>query len=153
MHCLLEGLVKFHCLQALKLTETATKNVPTRPPAFSWSFAIPSLADEVSEEPQQWPESDIKDVQKIHAALIAEIWDEESDDVAVNPEVRSSAQLEQYLARRAYRPLAFVLADVGALSTPGGRGGKVRKADMAKALVEWVSILEMVTTVYVTYVV
>ena len=148
MHCLLEGLVKFHCLQVLRLTEMAANNVPSRPPAFSWPFAIPSLTDEANNESQQWSENDVKDIQKIHTALTAEICNE--NDVAVNPEVRSRTQLEQYLTKRAYRPLAFVLADVGALSTPGGRGGKVRKADMAKALAEWVSILETIQK-HVTY--
>ena len=111
-------------------------SIPAHPPAFSWPFSLPSLSDEVSDESQPWSENEVKDVQKIHAALTAEIWDE--DDVAVDPEVRSPAQLQQYLIKRTYRPLAFVTADVGVESAPGGRGGKVRKEDMAKALVKWV---------------
>ena len=135
MHCLLEGLVKFHCLQALGLTAAAANSVPAHPPAFSWQFALPSLA-EPTDGSQPWSEKELKDVEKIHAALTAELSEEQ--DIAVDPAVRSLSQLEKALERQTLRTLEFVLEDVGLKASGGGRGGKVRKADIAHALVQWV---------------
>ena len=50
MHCLLEGLVKFHCLQALQLTEAAANAKPVRPPAFTFPFSTPDDADDSDED-------------------------------------------------------------------------------------------------------
>ena len=136
MHCLLEGLVKFHCLRVLGLTEIAVKNAPVHPPAFSWTFTLPSLTTRPSNGSDPWSEKEVKEVEKIHSALTAELCDDPS--LAVDPGVRSLAQLKDYLARQTFRPLAFVMADVGVDTTSGGRGGKVRKIDIADALVQWV---------------
>ena len=135
MHCLLEGLVKFHCLQALGLTAAAANNIPTHPPAFSWPFTLPSLS-EATDVSQPWSEKDVKDIEKVQAALTAELCDE--DDIAVDPAVRSSSQLEKFLERHIHRSLEFVLSDVGGKADGGGRGGKARKIDIAHALVQWV---------------
>lgn len=139
MHCLLEGLVKFHCLQVLRLTEAAAKNVPAHPPAFSWTFALPSLMDQPTDRTDPWSEKEVKEVQKIHAALTAELCQEPS--LAVDPGIRSEIQLEEYLTRQTSRPLAFVLDDVGQNATGSGRGGKILKVDIAHALVQWVCLL------------
>lgn len=137
MHCLLEGLVKFHCVRALRLTEAAVKNTPARPPAFSWPFNSPSLTDEPTDESQCWSEKEVKEVDKIHTALTAQLCDDPTVTLP-NLGVRTPAQLEDYLVRLTSRPLAFVVKDVGVDVAGGGRAGKVRKSDMAQALVEWV---------------
>ncbi|PIL27307.1 hypothetical protein GSI_10454 [Ganoderma sinense ZZ0214-1] len=88
------------------------------------------------DESQPWSEKEVKEVDKIHSALTAELCD---DPTVVIPDlgVRTPAQLEDYLARITSRPLAFVVKDIGTDVTGGGRAGKVRKADMARALVDW----------------
>ncbi|KAI0740301.1 hypothetical protein C8Q76DRAFT_609410, partial [Earliella scabrosa] len=101
MHCLLEGLVKFHCLQALRLTEKdALTNV--RPPAFAWDFTLP---DKVGKNggASEWTEKEIKDIEKIHLALVSELQEEEAPGKGDID--RFAAQLERYLAKRGHRPL------------------------------------------------
>lgn len=45
MHCLLEGLIKFHVVQALGLTDAATTINSRLPPAFEQKFLYPDEAD------------------------------------------------------------------------------------------------------------
>jgi hypothetical protein len=59
MHCLLEGLVKYHYLEALRLTDLAVKTTPKPPPAFHYEFSEPEVTDEVlvstvNEQNVQW---------------------------------------------------------------------------------------------------
>lgn len=157
MHCLLEGLVKFHCLSVLHLTEAAAHARSVRPPAFAWGFHRPDVSAAISVQPAgtvtdeadarlpQWTEKDLKGLSQIHAALTAELCDE---DQVEEPGVRSASVLQKYLAKCLYRHLVYVLEDLELTASPSSGRTRVFKEDIARALVQWVSLLHVLVSKY-----
>ena len=161
MHCLLEGLVKFHCTRALQLHGAAVYSDPARPPAFVWEFGMPDAVgddadshgaqDEVQEDipdtvvdrdadavlEQSWSEKELKDLRNIHAALTAELCDD--DEPAPGRGIRSPTGLQSYLSKCLLRCLAYVQLDLQVDVVPSGNRTRVTKADIAQSLMEWVS--------------
>ena len=164
MHCLLEGVIKFHCLHALELTDTAAHAKPARLPAFSWTFSRPDIFDDepltnADEAPtvaiatdslaevdravedglaasDRWSQKELKDLNRIHRALTSELQD---DGEVIEPSIRSPSGLQSYLANCLRHPLAYILEDVHGVAIPSGSRGRVTKVDIAHALVQWVS--------------
>ena len=140
MHCLLEGLVKFHCLRALQIQESVVYSNPRHPPAFVWDFKLPiTTSHEVNDREEvdegAWSEKELKDLHKIHVALTAELCTE----VGVpEPGVYTPTSLELYLARRLSRSLTYVQSDLGVTPSGSGSSSRVTKADISRSLVEWV---------------
>ena len=145
MHCLLEGLVKFHCLRALQLQESAVYSDPGHPPAFVWDFKlpVPHEADDRARgeaDDGAWSEKELKDLHQVHVALTAELC---AEDVSPEPGVRTPSSLRTYLTKRLTRSLTYVQADLGVSVSASGSNSRVTKADIARSLVQWVSYLSI----------
>ena len=102
MHCLLKGLVKFHCLRTLQIQESVIYSNPRHPPAFVWDFKLPIMTlHEVNDckevDKGAWSEKELKDLHKIHVALTAELYTEVG---MPEPGVYIPISLELYLVQR-----------------------------------------------------
>jgi hypothetical protein len=159
MHALLEGLAKFHYLNALCFTDVGAKAKPPNSPAFSWRFSVPDLVDEplvdvvgagdfqedfapeTSRPESAWNKKQYNQVLSIHSALTAELStsaDGVPSDEGQTETRRTAAELEAYLEKRLAKALDFVLKDLHLTAVSQRPGRKPIKQDIARALVEWV---------------
>lgn len=147
MHCLLEGLVKFHVLDALGLSERDAPVDSRVPPAISYKFAWPGDSgvggdedhepdvnnQEAEEEIPGWTANELKSLQLIHRNLMAAL---SSDTGNSDADVRTPTDLEGYLSGRHLHALQFVAQDVGIWAP----SQQATRRELAVALTEWVSL-------------
>ena len=102
MHCLLEGLVKFHCLRTLQIQESIIYSNLRHLPVFVWDFKLPIMTSHKVNDRKEidkgaCSEKELKDLHKIHIALTVELCTEVS---MLEPRMYTPILLELYLAQR-----------------------------------------------------
>jgi hypothetical protein len=158
MHCLFEGLAKFHFITILGL---ATPDDRKARMAFVWSFGVPEAVDEESDDDDmsdvvgqvdyvadvprttvvKWSRKQVKDVQKVHNTLRHPLRDVDHSEGLTEEELR------RRLMQRLVQSLRFVANDLGCEVTPSGSRGVVGKADYVAALIGWVSYSLIFTSI------
>jgi hypothetical protein len=123
MHCILEVLVQCHCRDVLGLTAASAREKMPVQPAFSYDFSVaePGLTTLTQKE--------IKQVTQIQTLLVAPIDIDENQDIAME-------HLSSKLLQKNSSALKFVCNDLDCLPVLS----RVRKANYATALVNWVSL-------------
>ena len=137
MHCLLEGIVHYHCRKVLKIDMKASKEKPPSPAAFSnpWKQYSPLI-------PLQFHvrnSDEIKQISEIHRLLVRPL----SNSSVVsekNTDVLDQTKLLARLLTKNKAPLQFVCYSLDLLEDlPEGasRSGK-NKEQLGKLLIDWV---------------
>lgn len=168
MHCLLEGLVKFHFLSTLGLSESTTVINSRIPPAFSWSFSQPDdveinesamdveadndnvdEAEGDAQPPRQhiapddtlpWTSKELQALRGIQRNLTAALRKDDDQDAEVDS-LKTVEQLRNYLAGRSIRALRYVVHDLSLSVQVLTRRKKATRREYAEALIQWVSCL------------
>ena len=102
MHCLLEGLVKFHCLRTLQIQESIIYSNLRHLSVFVWDFKLPIVTSHKVNDCKEidkgaWSKKELKNLHKIHVALTAELYTEVG---MLEPGMYIPISLELYLAQR-----------------------------------------------------
>jgi hypothetical protein len=152
MHCLFLGLAKFHFTDILRLS-TAYAEKTGSAPAFSWQFDVPDVADKdatvdgdtpdanIPLDDNKWKPNQIRHVITIHKLLLTPlcgVYHEEGNKGA-SANALTLDQLEDHLTKRLTVSLNFIANNLGLEVKPSGTRRMLTKADLATALVEWVS--------------
>ena len=130
MHCILEGLAKYHSKTVLGLTSATAATKLDVPPPFSHNFQEPA--------PDAINDRDRQQVKQIHSLLLTPI---EGGDLVDDIEENLN-RLSGKLHRRNVAALRFVVEDLGVTIQPDPDEpvGVIRKRNYVAALVQWVSI-------------
>jgi hypothetical protein len=160
MHCLLEGLARFHTLKVLRLSEGDAKSRIPRQPAFTHPFRVPHVQDEnvskmidsdAEDDPaedessqarsrpfgQPWTRKDVKDVLRIHTILTAPYVDAEVDEE--DNYTTNSTRLTAWLTHRSLDALKYVADELKLNVVGSGTNRRPLKINFAQALIAWVS--------------
>lgn len=129
MHCLLEGLVHYHCRRILQIDmQQATATTPPKP-AFSFPWA--AYTSSVPVEFQIRKDKEIGQVSSIHE-ILARPLDEHPTGLGDGP---NTEKLLKKLLTKNKLPLQFVCHSLNLLDIPEAR----TKPRLAELLVNWVS--------------
>ncbi|TFK45236.1 hypothetical protein OE88DRAFT_1640188 [Heliocybe sulcata] len=102
MHCILEGLIAYHCREVLQLTKAEAARLDPAPAAYAYEFRV----YDPTNNPHPLSETEAKQVTQIHALLTA------SQPDLSNRTIKSLATKLEGKNRPA---LAFVCRDLGCL--------------------------------------
>ncbi|KAF8573821.1 hypothetical protein K439DRAFT_1624784 [Ramaria rubella] len=106
MHCILEGLVRYHSMDVLELTTASSLAKAKDIPSFDHHFQVPN-----SNQPDMnMPDKEIKQTKRIHALLVEPIDVENSDILEERLEI-----LKTKLLKLNTEPLKFICTDIGCL--------------------------------------
>jgi hypothetical protein len=126
MHCILEGLAKYHSKEALCLTSASAEAKLDAPPPFVHDFQPP---------PDTMTARQQKEVTQTHSLLSSTV---PGGDL-VDEVQQNLAKLSDRLHRKSNASLQFVVDDLGLTVHPNPIGPQViRKRDLVEALIEWV---------------
>lgn len=130
MHCLLEGLVKFHFQEVLKLTNADAESKPKIVNAFEYTFLAPTSTPRVTFA--RMSEVEMKQISQIQNLLVAPLADSSAE---------THTSLVKALERRNKNPLVYVAESLG-LSPDhqfGCQPSSFTKLHWARSLAAWVS--------------
>jgi hypothetical protein len=126
MHCILEGLAKYHSLEVLCLTSASAAAKLDAPPPFVHDFQPP---------PDTMTARQQKEVTQIHSLLTSPI---HGGDL-VNEVQQNLVKLSERLHRKSNASLQFVVEGLDLIVHPNPIGLHViRKRDLVESLIEWV---------------
>jgi hypothetical protein len=144
MHCMLEGHAEHHFRTVLGLTSLSAASELIPENAFSHNFTH----IDHNESPNGMTLKEVKQVDAIHALLIASLDGIGNDDQVTDQESFNSslASLSKRLSSKNIKPLQFVCDDLGChpippvvANRPDIRHRRLFKKDWVGALVQWVS--------------
>ena len=127
MHCILEGLAKYHSQHVLGLTSAGAAAKLDVPPPFSHPFHPP---------PDTMNSRDKEHTGQIHSLLTSEI----KGGNFIGQVQKNLDKLSENLHRRNLAPLRFVVEDLGlpVRPDPSQKPSVIRKRDYVAALRKWV---------------
>jgi len=132
MHCLLEGLVKFHFREVLKLTNADAESKPKIVNAFEYTFPAPTSTQRVTLA--RMSEVEMKQISQIQNLLVAPLPDNSAE---------THTSLVKALERRNKNPLVYVAESLGL--SPDHQSSRqpssFTKVHWARSLAAWVSNL------------
>jgi hypothetical protein len=146
MHCLLEGLVHYHCRRVLEIDadQASKKNPPSA--AFSYNWLPHNRL--VPNEFQVNNEAERRQIDKIQQALTLPLHGPDEDtEVEFEAGSVNEQQLLKKLLGNNKQPLKFVCYSLGLLSDTNSESGeapliptqmKLLKKDFANLLIQWV---------------
>ena len=129
MHCLLEGLAKFHFREVLNLTNAVAERKPPIVNAFQFDFPAPSATQKVTRA--KMSEVEVKQVSQIQALLLAPLADNTAG---------THTSLVKALERKNKNPLVYVAESLGLMPDhqPCQMPSSFTKLHWARCLAAWV---------------
>ena len=132
MHCILEGLVQYHCRNVL-LLNNADAGRPSRPmPAFAYNFGLPIEEDALDDLSH-------KQVDKIHRLLTAPLKGDTDQEISMSLE-----ELCDNLHKCKAPALEFVGRDLDCIPAVAA-GRRAKKAMWEREILKWVRLVVFVT--------
>ncbi|KAF7324374.1 hypothetical protein MVEN_02647000 [Mycena venus] len=133
MHCILEGIIHYHCRHVLQIDAEAAKDEEAPVPAFEYDFHSydPDDAIRVESEKEQ------NQIDSLHAILVLPL-----DGPAAT--IRTKGEFLKRVCRKNKKPLQHVCWSLGLDPTPNDL-----KADLAEKLWKWKVIADTVTPAWI----
>ena len=140
MHCLLEGLVHYHCRNVLKVDMKVAKGLgkATSPAAFSYPWK--QYSQLISPQFHVRNADEIKQISEVHRLLVRPLAN--SPDVSeMSTDVLDQPKLLARLLTKNKAPLQFVCYSLDLLKDLPESGSGKNKEQLGKLLIDWVRCL------------
>jgi Transposase family tnp2 len=130
MHCLLEGLVHYHCRKVLKIDMKAAEK-KAKSPVAAFSYTWKQYSSLVPSQFHVRNANEVKQISEIHCLLVRPL--------ANSPDMDTNKLLARLLSKNK-APLRFVCYSLDLLENLPETGSGRSKEQLGKLLIDWVSL-------------
>ena len=139
MHCLLEGLVHYHCRNVLKIDMKAAKGKAASPVA-AFSYPWKQYSSLIPSQFHVRNANEIKQISEIHCLLVRPLANG-PDASGMSTDALDQAKLLAKLLSKNKAPLQFVCYSLDLLGNLPESGSGKNKEQLGKLLIDWVRFL------------